>query len=171
MIEFMRALLDHGDAFRWIFMLAMLLVFYRWMQSENGIEWRDFVSAEKPDGTYRGDINRVGQCVGVVVSAFAIVATAPKAHTDFAGFSLVLAACLAFLGGVAAYAATLRSKSGRVETTTTVEPAPAPSGPVKTTVKTTEPAAAAPTVDEPLPVKVVQEPGEAPIKVKDEGKP
>lgn len=141
MTDVLRTILDHAEAFRWIFLLALMLVFHRWVQSEKGIEWRHFVSVEKPDGTYRGDINRVGQCVGVVVSAFAIVATAPKAHTDFAGFALVLSACLAFLGGVAAYAATLRAKSGRVETTTTVEPAAPADQQVKVVTKVSEPAA------------------------------
>ena len=148
MIDFARSVLEHGEAFRWIFLLALLLVFYKWMQGDNGIQWRDFVAAEKPDGTYRGDINRVGQCCGVVVSVFAIVSTAPKAHTDYAGFALVLTACLAFLGGVAAYAATLRSRQGRVETVTTTEP----SQPVKKTVTKTEPA---PSKDSPMPVEIV----------------
>lgn len=165
MTDFARTLLDHAEAFRWIFLLALMLVFYRWMQSNNGIEWRDFVSAEKPDGTYRGDINRVGQCVGVVVAAFAIIATAPKAHTDYAGFALVLAACLAFLGGVAAYAATLRAKAGRVETVTTVEPAPV-AAQTKTTTTTTEPAM--PSADGAVPVKIVAGPGkEEPLKTQE----
>lgn len=164
MIDFARSLLEHGEAFRWIFLLALLLVFYKWMQSDNGIEWRDFVSAEKPNGQYRGDINRVGQCVGVVVSAFAIISTAPKAHTDYAGFALVLTACLAFLGGVAAYAATLRAKQGQVQTTTTTEPVE----PVKTTVTKTEPA---PTKDNPTPVEIVAGPGkEEALKVREQDK-
>lgn len=165
MTDFARSILEHGEAFRWIFLLALLLVFYKWMQSDNGIQWRDFVAAEKPDGTYRGDINRVGQCCGVVVSVFAIVSTAPKAHTDYAGFSLVLAACLAFLGGVAAYAATLRAKAGQVQTTTTTEPA---SEPVKKTVTKTEPA---PTKDNPTPVEIVAGPGkEEALKVREQDK-
>jgi hypothetical protein len=164
MIDFARAVLDHGEAFRWIFLLALLLVFYKWMQSDNGIEWRDFVSAEKPNGQYRGDINRVGQCVGVVLCAFAITATAPKAHTDYAGFALVLTACLAFLGGVASYAATLRAKQGRVETVTTTEP----SEPVKKTVTKTEPA---PTKDNPTPVEIVGGAGvDGALKVKEQEK-
>lgn len=163
-MDFARAVLDHGEAFRWVFLLALMFVFYRWMQSDNGIEWRDFISAEKPDGTYRGDINRVGQCCGVVVCVFAVIATAPKAHTDFAGFALVLTACLAFLGGVAAYAATLRAKQGQVQTTVITEPA----APTKTTTTTTEPAASK---DNPVPVVIAAGPGkDQPMPVEEQTK-
>lgn len=165
MIDFARSILEHGEAFRWVFLLALLLIFYRFMESENGIEWRDFISAEKSDGTYRGDINRVGQCVGVIGCAFAIIATAPKAHTDYAGFSLVLGVCLAFLGGVASYAATLRAKQSQTQTTIVTEPAE-PRKPEKKTVTVTEPA---PSKDNPTPVEIVAGPGkEEALKVKEQ---
>lgn len=169
MIDVLRSVLAHSDAFRWLFFLALLWAFYRWMEGNNGIEWRDFISAEKPDGTYRGDINRAGQCFGVGVAVYSVVATAPQAHTNFAGFGVLLGAALLFLCGPAGYAAFLRSKQGRIETTTVEEPLPVPSGPVKKTVVTNEPAAPDPT-NEPALVKIVQGPDEPPIKVKEDTK-
>lgn len=138
MIDFFNSILSHSESFRWLFLLALLWVFYRWMNSEDseGVEWRDFVSAIGVDGKYHGDINRVGQSVGVAIAAFAVVATAPMAYTNFTGFALVLTACLGFLGAVASYAATLRSKQNLK--TTVTEPLPEPAPPQKVTV--TEPA-------------------------------
>lgn len=141
MIELIHALLDHAESFRWLFFLALLLGFYRWMNSaDTNLEWRDFVSTRGPDGIHHGDANKVGQMAGIVAVVFIMILTAPKAYTDFTGFATMLVACLGFLGGVAAYAANLRAKSGRIETTTTVEPA-APAAPAKVTTKSSAPAA------------------------------
>lgn len=166
MADVITAVASHSDSLRWIFMLALLWAFYRWMQSDNGIAWRDFVAADKGNGEYKGDINRVGQCAGVVGCVFVIIATAPNAHKDYAGFALVLAACLAFLGGVASYAARLRAQQSQTQTTIVTEPVSRQ--PEKKTVTVTEPAA---TKETPTPVEIVGGAGvKEPLKVQEQDK-
>lgn len=142
MIDVINAILSNSGAFRWVLFLGALWAFYRWMNSDDseGIEWRDFISAIGADGRYHGDINKVGQTIGVFIASFAVVATAPNAHKDFTGFALVLTACLGFLGAVAAYAATLRSRQNRVETKLVSEPVPSPAPAQRTTLETSSPA-------------------------------
>src|ERR1039458_4818557 len=138
MNDFINSLLSHADAFRWIFFLVLIFVFYRWMQGNDsqGIEWRDFISSIGSDRTFHGDINKLGQSVGILIGSVAIVLVSSHAHEDLLGFAAVLAAYFAFVGGVAGYAAFLRSKQGSV--TTTTEPAPTPT-PSKVTVVETPP--------------------------------
>ena len=133
MADFFNSLLSHADAFRWMFFIGLLWAFYRWMNSEdsNGIEWRDFVSAQNAEGKFHGDINRLGQSVGIFIGSMAIVQVAPHAHKDFLGFAAVLGVYFAFVAGAAGYSAYLRSKQGTV--TTVTEPAQ-DQLPMKTTV-------------------------------------
>lgn len=130
------SILSNLGTFRWVLFLGVIWAFYRWMQSDDseGIEWRDFFATVGTDGNYHGDWNRVGQCAGVLVCVYSVIYASPNAHKDFTGFALVLTSCLAFLGGVAGYAAFLRSK--RETVTTVTEPVAEPM-PTKTTV--TEP--------------------------------
>lgn len=136
------SILSHADAFRWLFFIGLLWIFYRWMQGEdsNGIEWRDFVSAKGIDGQYHGDLNKVWQNAGGLIGSLVLVQAAPNSYKDFTGFALVMTAYFAFVGGVAGYAAYLRSKTSQVQTKITVEPADAPPLPTKTTTVVTEPA-------------------------------
>ena len=104
-------------------------MFYHWMQGEDskGIEWRDFISSIGSDRAFHGDINKLGQSVGILIGSVAIVLVSSHAHEDLLGFAAVLAAYFAFVGGVAGYAAFLRSKQGSVTTTTEPAPIPVPS--------------------------------------------
>jgi hypothetical protein len=127
------SLITHADAFRWIFFIGVLWIFYHWMQGEDskGIEWRDFISSIGSDKAFHGDINKLGQSVGILIGSVAIVLVSSHAHEDLLGFAAVLASYFAFVGGVAGYAAFLRSKQSSVTTVTEPLPEPMPS---KTTV-------------------------------------
>ena len=133
MTQLIETVLSHADALRWLFFIGLVWVFYRWMQGDDskGIEWRDFVSSLGSDRIFHGDINKLGQNVGILIGSVAIVQVSAHAHDDLLGFAAVLASYFAFVGGVAGYAAFLRSKQGSV--TTTTEPAALPT-PTKTTV-------------------------------------
>ena len=136
MYDVINSLLSHADALRWLFFLALLWTFYRWMQGDdsNGIEWRDFISAPTQDGKFHGDTNKLWQNVGGLCGSVAIVQISAHAHDDFLGFAAVLGVYFAFVGGVAGYAAFLRSKQGSV--TTTTAPAPVPTPTIVTVVET-----------------------------------
>ncbi|MDO8682412.1 MAG: hypothetical protein Q7N50_02890 [Armatimonadota bacterium] len=136
MNDIIKSVLANADAFRWLFFIALLWVFYRWMQGENGIEWRDFISARGADGQFHGDTNKLGQCTGIVIGSWSLILVSANAKSDFIGFAAVLGAYFAFVGCVAGYAAYLRSKATTMQTTVTTEPADPP---MKTTTKTVEP--------------------------------
>jgi hypothetical protein len=139
MNDFINSLLSHADAFRWVFFIGLLWIFYHWMQGEDsrGIEWRDFISSLGSDRLFHGDINKLGQSVGILIGSVAIVLVSSHAHEDLLGFAAVLAAYFAFVGGVAGYAAFLRSKQGSV--TTVTDPLPSPPVPSRITVTETPP--------------------------------
>lgn len=140
MIDVINAVLSNSGAFRWVLFLGVIWAFYRYMDSgSNPLYWWHFFASKGADGQYYADLNKLGQVTGIAVGSFAIVQLSAGANKDFIGFAAVLAAYFTFVGGVSGYAAFLRSKSGRTETTTTTEPAPV--APVRTTTVTTEPAA------------------------------
>lgn len=153
MSEALRAILSNADAFRWLFFIGLLWAFYRFMQGDNGIEWRDFISARGTDGQYHGDINKLGQVTGIAFGSIAVMLVSGNAKSDFLGFAAVLTSYFAFVGGAAGYSAYLRSKSARIETTTTVE---RESAPQKITTKIDEPSAQP---DQPQPVPPIANPG------------
>lgn len=142
MADLVNAVLSNADAFRWIFFIGLLWAFYSWMQGDNGLEWRDYISSIGPDGKFHGDINKLGQVTGIAFGSVALVLVSPNAKDDFTGFALVLTAYFAFVGCAAGYAAYLRSKNNLTQTTTTTEPATDPAT-IKTTTVVTEPAKAA----------------------------
>lgn len=170
MKDVVNTVLANAEAFRWLFAIGCLWAFYRYMNArDNPLRWWHFFSSRGNDGTYYADLNKLGQVTGIAVGSFSVMQLSATAKSDFVGFAAVLTAYFAFVGGVAGYSAFLRSKSGRVETRTVVEPAP--SSPVKTTVTTTEPATA-PTKDAPMPVEIVAGAGvEESLKVKEDPKP
>jgi hypothetical protein len=121
--DVIESLLLHAEGFRWLFLLALLWAFYRWMQGPNGLEWRDFISSRGADGLWHGDTNKLGQVTGIAFGSVSIVMISANAKSDFVGFAAVLTAYFAFVGGVAGYAAFLRSKAVSMQTTTVTEPA------------------------------------------------
>lgn len=141
LIDFMRSIADNAEAFRWLFFIALLWAFYRYVNSgTNPLKWWHFVSSRGSDGEYYADLNKLGQVTGIAVGSLALVQLSANAKSDFVGFAAVMTAYFAFVGGVAGYAAFLRAKGGKVETKTVVEPAPVAVA-TKTTTTTTEPAA------------------------------
>lgn len=140
MADVVKAILTNADAFRWLFFIGLLWAFYRWMQGEDseGIEWRDFISAIGPDGKFHGDLNKLGQLTGIVIGSVSLVMVSANAKGDMTGFALVLTSYFAFVGCVAGYAAYLRAKAGRTETSVVTEPAADPAT-TKTTKTTIEP--------------------------------
>jgi len=111
----LNSVLARADAFRWLFFLGLLWAFYRWMQGKNGIEWRDFISARGEDGEFHGDINKLGQTTGIAFGSLSIMLVSANAKSDFVGFAVVLGVYFAFVGGVAGYAAYLRSKNNHID--------------------------------------------------------
>lgn len=169
MKDILASVLAHADAFRWLFMLALVWALYRYVNSGcNPLRWWHFIASRGADGSYYADLNKLGQVTGIAFGSFAVLNVSGNAKSDFTGFATVLLAYFAFVGGVAGYSAYLRSKSGQRETTTTTEPAP--TTPNKTTTRTVEPAATPP-AGEPTPVVIVEGAGvDAPLKVKEQNK-
>ncbi len=138
MKEILDSILSNADAFRWLFFIGLLWAFYRWMQNDNGIQWRDFISAKGADGQWHGDINKLGQSTGIIIGSVAIVLVSAVAKDDMTGFAAVLLAYFAFVGGAAGYSAFLRTKNAQMQTTTTTEPVVEPQ-PQKITKTVIEP--------------------------------
>jgi len=105
----------------------------------NELEWADLISTpDRNGGRPHADWNRIGQGFGVVVAVWmpAVYVYSPK--VEAMGLAAVMASSLLYLGGVSAYAATLRARQGSV--TTVTEPVTDPP-PMKTTVTETPPVA------------------------------
>lgn len=121
-----------------IIVLMFLLAFVRIMNSANTLEWSDLISTLGRDGRPHADWDKIGKGLGVVLCVWlpAVYVYSPK--MEAVGLAAVLGVVLLYLGGVSAYAATLRSKQGSV--TRISEPAPDPST-TKTTVIQTPPIA------------------------------
>lgn len=141
-MEFLTALTDNAEAFKWIFFIALFWFFYRWIENENQLELWHFISTRSPvDGKHYADIDKLGKVTGVIVGSFAVLRVSSAKNLDLPGFALVLGTYFAFVGGIAGYSAYLRARSGRIETTTTVEPAVPVDVPAKVTTKSSVPAA------------------------------
>lgn len=124
------------DGINAIILLVVIWTFIRVISSDtNTIIWADFISTRGEDKLQHGDLNKVGQLVGIVVAAMSVLMYADSKNVEPTGLSVLLGVALAYLGAVTMYAAWLRSKRGSVETTQTTEPAP---GPTKTTITKTE---------------------------------
>ena len=125
------------DGINALILLMVIWTFIRVISSEvNTVVWSDFISTRGDDGTQRGDLNKVGQIVGIVVAAMSVLMYADQKNVEPTGLAALLGVALAYLGAVSGYAAFLRSKRGAVETKEVTEPAI--EGPTKTTVTKTE---------------------------------
>lgn len=123
-----------------IILLGMMYAVVKIMNGANTLEWTDLVSTRAHDGTQHADWNKIGQGMGVVLSAWLPAVYAYSPHVDATGLAALLGVALAYLGGVSAYAATLRAKAGTVETTKVTEPVP-PAPKVTDTITQTAPIA------------------------------
>lgn len=93
------------------------------VQRDNPIEWWHFIATKGKDGE-RGDINKLGQVVGIATSSWAVIVEAYGNHLD----AFILAAYLAFVGGVSGYSAYLRSRGGNDNSGTVLPRSRGPSG-------------------------------------------
>ena len=120
----------------------MILLLLWWIlirivrDGRNDVIWADYISTRGPDGRQHGDINKIGQWAGIVLSVMCTLMYADSQTVDPTGLAALLGVALLYLGGVASYAATLRAKQGSV--TTVTEPAP-DSAQIKTTITETPP--------------------------------
>ena len=103
-------------------LLVVVWILVRVIHSEaNAIVWADFISTRGADGSQRGDLNKIGQLVGIAVAAMSVLMYADNKTVDAVGLAALLGVALAYLGGVSAYSAFLRSKQGQTETTRTTD--------------------------------------------------
>lgn len=105
--------------------LAALIAFVRIINSEhNELDWSQLVSTKARDGKQYADWNRIGQGLGVCLCVWLPAVYAYSTKMDAIGLTSVMGVALLYLGGVSAYASTLRSKRGGTETTTVTESSP-----------------------------------------------
>jgi hypothetical protein len=110
------------DGINILILLVVVWILVRVINSDaNSLVWADFISTRGADGSQRGDLNKIGQLVGIVVAAMTVLMYADNQTVDAIGLSALLGVALAYLGGVTAYAAFLRSRQGSVETTKTTD--------------------------------------------------
>ena len=120
----------------------MILLLLWWIlirivrDDRNDVIWADYISTRGSDGRQHGDINKIGQWAGIILSVMCTLMYADNQTVDPTGLAALLGVALLYLGGVASYAATLRAKQGSV--TTVTEPAPDPAQ-TKTTITETPP--------------------------------
>jgi hypothetical protein len=76
------------------------------------LEWWQFLCTNGKDGKEHGDITKLGQAVGILVSSWAVIMLASKVEKlDWLGFSAIFTLYLAFVSGVAVFQAYLKSKN------------------------------------------------------------
>lgn len=125
------------DGINLLILLLLCWLLYRIVWNEGtAVEWVDFISTKGADGRQHGDINKIGQWAGIVISVMSVLMYADNQKVEPVGLSALLGVALLYLGGVASYAANLRAKQGTV--TTVTEPATEPV-PTKTTVTESPP--------------------------------
>ena len=128
-----------GAGINLLILLVLIWILYRVIEDEgNLIIWSDFIASMGLDCKQHGDLNKLGQLAGIFLAVQSVLMYANGDKADGVGLAAVLGVSLAYLGGVSAYAASLRSKRERATVTTVTEPAPDPSV-TKTTVTETHP--------------------------------
>lgn len=113
-----------------IFATVLLFVVIVWAiarifrNEANEMEWADLISVRTVDGKQKADWNQIGKGSGVILGVALPFIYVYNPNVEPFGLAAVMAASLLYLGGVSAYAATLRAKQGSIETTKTIEQAP-----------------------------------------------
>jgi hypothetical protein len=107
--------LPSGGALLTLLLLGLLLyAAYRVINRDsNSLQWEDLVSSKAADGVQRADWNKIGMGCGVVLSMVIPFTYAHRDGVDASGLAIIMGVSLTYLGGVSAYAATLRSKTDR----------------------------------------------------------
>jgi hypothetical protein len=102
-------------AFYLLLALLAALVYYHLTKTiadeKSPIEWWHFVSTKGKDGEHYADITKLGQVAGIVVVSWLVIAMSARVDKlDALGFCGVLALALAYLAGVQAFQAYLKSR-------------------------------------------------------------
>ncbi len=107
---------DHVDhILHLLVVFAFLCICALWLdhlikREDNTLTWEDLVSIHGADGKSHADWTKIGQGVGVFIATFIPLQYAIEENFDPVQGALLMGASLAYLGGVAGYSATLRSK-------------------------------------------------------------
>lgn len=102
--------------------IAIVIAVARLMRNEDtDIQWADLISVLAHNGVQRADWNQIGKGGGVILCIALPFIYVYSPSMEAIGLAAVMGVALAYLGGVSAYAANLRSKQGSVETTKTTE--------------------------------------------------
>jgi hypothetical protein len=125
------------DGINAIILLMVIWIFIRVIGNDaTTIIMADFISTRGDDGLQHGDLNKVGQIVGIVVAAMSVLMYADSINVEPTGLAALLGVALAYLGAVTMYASFLKSKRGTVETTRVTEPVTAPAKVTETKTQT-----------------------------------
>lgn len=107
-----------------VFIVIVIAVARVMRSDKTDIQWADLISVLAHNGAQRADWNQIGKGGGVILCIALPFIYVYSPGMDAIGLAAVMGVALAYLGGVSAYAANLRSKQGTVETVRTVEMAP-----------------------------------------------
>lgn len=107
-----------------LFIVIVVAVARVFRNDENDIQWADLISVMAQNGKQKGDWNQIGKGGGVILCIALPFIYVYSPGMDAMGLAAVMGVALAYLGSVSAYAATLRSKQGSIETTRITEAAP-----------------------------------------------
>lgn len=102
-------------AFYLLLALLAMVVYYHLTKTisdeASPIEWWHFVSSKGKDGEHYADITKLGQVAGIMVVSWLVIAMSARVDKlDALGFCGVLALALAYLAGVQAFQAYLKSR-------------------------------------------------------------
>lgn len=126
------------DGINALILLIVIWMFVRIVLSEaTQIIYADYISSRGTDGRQHGDLDKVGQVVGIIVAALVVLMYADNEKVEPLGLAALLGVSLLYLGGVTMYAKYIRSKQGSIQTVTE----PADTTPTKVTVTETPPIA------------------------------
>ncbi len=100
--------------------LGLLIVFigillYKVFQDkDNDLScWQFIATYNYKTGKHNADLDKLGKCVGIFGSTWAVIKIAYIVESrDIGGFAALLGTWLAFVGGIAGWAAYLRTKEG-----------------------------------------------------------
>lgn len=99
------------DGVNILILLALVWILIRLVNDpNNSIIMADYIASRGVDGKQHGDLDKVGQIVGIVVSAMTVLMYADNKTVEPTGLSILLGVSLLYLGGVSMYAKYIRSK-------------------------------------------------------------
>lgn len=102
-------------AFYALLLIVVFALVYKLHQTikdeKSPIEWWHFIATKGKDGEHYADITKLGQVMGIILVIWLAVAMSTRVkELDWMGFCAILTLVLAYLGGVQAFQAYLKSK-------------------------------------------------------------